>query len=205
MDDETGEPKEIATITLSDWDSLKKDGAYRFEIKYHGANAMENGQCVSKEEPPAKELERYDDHGRIYTYVLKETAIGNATLKPSNWPEGVYEDGFASTNGNGGYILRNNYKENQGGEITFDKYLYLPGEAVGSIFEPSTYPAVTFELWRTYDYGDEGGSLAEPPEDPIKTLTISSEKVKKAFEDAKDNPELQLYANKGLIKLTAAI
>ena len=195
-------PEEIATITLSDWDSLKKDGAYRFEIKYHGANAMVNGECVSAENPPKdnEPLERYDDHGRIYTYVLRETSIGKGDGSSSQHPDWdeIYEDGLTSTEGSGGYILRNNYKQDQGGKITFDKYLYLPGEVVDGTFEPFAFPAVTFGLWRSYDYGGAG---AEYDDKPIEKLIISSKEVEEAFKKAKSNSELKEYANNGLIKI----
>ena len=89
-------------------------------------------------------------------------------------PSDVFK-GFTGADILDGYIADNNYDSIKGA-LAIKKYLELPMKDDDT---PEAYPAVTFELTRTYvdNNGDETSS------EVVERKTWSSEEVKKAYED----------------------
>ena len=170
---ETGEGKEIATLTVEEdqWVKLKSKGSYVFKIQYTGDNVVKfnNGtpEFVSTEENPT-ELPKYDSEtGKLYSYELSEDVIWPEGWTDPEWTE-VY-DADSNT-----YRMENVYNSEKGA-LGIKKFLYLPMDEKS---EPEAYPAVQFKLTRTYTLNNGNTSAVET----VKTVTWSSADVKSAYE-----------------------
>lgn len=181
---ETKDGDPVATITVSDWADIYKNGSYIFQLKYTGKNTITNagttpGETTVTGAEGASELPKYDDIGRLYNYSLAETEIEFKGDTPDNtW---VYSQPVVNT-----YLIKNTY-ESKKADISVKKYLELPMDEKG---EPEAFPAVRFELTRTYAVNDqtEAGSDPKMSEPEIVDYKVwSSADVKAAYEAMKDS------------------
>ena len=169
--------KDIATLTIRNWNLPLENGAYHFGFAYTGENVVSmnaDDGTLSIEPAPgnknAQPLPKYDENGQRYTYTLKETAI---TLKNGTNSKLVYLDPVINT-----YLVENGYRSIQGA-LSVKKFLELPLDN-GT---PIAYPAVQFALDRRYTKND--GTLSDWEKD-VQTVTWTSTDVKKAYEAAQD-------------------
>ena len=180
---------EVATLHISsdDWAYLQQSGSYRFTIRYEGTNKIvrdANGTISFEPENSntAKELPQFDEHGRLYYYVLREESMGTEEgTWSSNFTDGAI---FTVENPDGTYIINNRYKEEQGGSLTIKKLLHLSGtiDPETSEFTPSVYPAMQFRLYRRYTTNAGGSSDWTY----VTTVTWSASEVKAEY--VKQNP-----------------
>lgn len=185
--------KEIATLTVSDWTNWQ-NGTYVFEITHTGANTQ--GEEISEEQQP---LPKYDEKGNLYNYVLREVEMtwGGEGEGPDleNWGSV-----FTPTIQPGTYLATNTYAPDTG-SLSFQKYLELPMGQKG----PLSYPAVKFEITRTYT--DNKGESVEDANFQ-REMVWTSEEVKEAYTTstgARSTPvqevftveDLELYAPNG--------
>lgn len=69
----------IANLTISDWASQKIDGEYLFVLAYEGTNTNRKNadgttlEAVGEDGKPP--LEKYNEEGYLYTYILREKAV----------------------------------------------------------------------------------------------------------------------------------
>ena len=175
--------KDIATLTIQNWDLPLEDGAYHFGFAYTGENVVSmnaDDGTLSIEPAPGNEnaqpLPKYDENGQRYTYTLKETAI---TLKNGTNSKLVYLDPVINT-----YLVENSYRSIQGA-LSVKKFLELPTDENGT---PTAYPAVQFTLDRRYIKND--GTLSDWEKD-VQTVTWTSEEVKAAYEPDSGNTLLE--------------
>ncbi len=187
---------EVATLTVSEWADIYSNGSYTFEILYEGTNTMtiskdqDTGETIIKITGEAGKdyLPKYDPAGRLYEYTLKEKEI-----KWSDEVEGSYDETpgesapdegniFDTPSGTAGTYQINNTYQPLTGELSFRKYLYLPLNEAGT---PEAYPAVTFEISRTYTTNE--GTTSD--EEIVDTVTWSSAKVKEAYQKLEANSD----------------
>lgn len=167
------ETKDIATLTIRNWNLPLENGAYHFGFAYTGENvvSMNDDGTLSIEPAPGNEnaqpLPKYDENGQRYTYTLKETAI---TLENGTGSNLVYLDPVINT-----YLVENGYRSIQGA-LSVKKFLELPTDENGT---PTAYPAVQFTLDRRYIKND--GTPSGWEED-VQTVTWTSKDVKEAYE-----------------------
>lgn len=165
--------KDIATLTIQNWNLPLEDGAYHFGFAYTGENVVSmNDDGTLRIDPApdnenAQPLPKYDENGQRYTYTLKETAI---TLENGTDSKLVYLDPVIIT-----YLVENGYRSIQGA-LSVKKFLELPTDEKGT---PTAYPAVQFTLDRRYIKND--GTLSDWEKD-VQTVTWTSEEVKTAYE-----------------------
>lgn len=175
------EPKDIATLTIQNWNLPVEDGAYHFGFAYTGENAVSTGTDGALVIAPAsgnnsaQPLPKYNADGERYTYTLQETSI---TLKygvnpndPDDYSK-VYLEPVINT-----YLVENGYRSIQGA-LSVKKFLDLPLDN-GT---PIAYPAVQFALDRRYTRND--GDPSDWEKD-VQTVTWTSADVKKAYEAAR--------------------
>ncbi len=187
--------KEIATLTVSDWTDWQ-NGTYVFEITHTGVNTPEEeeGEIPDREQP----LPKYDEKGNLYNYVLREVEMtwGGEGEGPDleNWGSV-----FTPTIQPGTYLATNTYAPDTG-SLSFQKYLELPMGQKG----PLSYPAVKFEITRTYT--DNKGQTSDP--EVVERVTWTSKEVEEAYTTstgARSTPvqkvftveDLELYAPNG--------
>lgn len=188
---ETGDHRVVASLKLSQWEQLEKNGdyRYRFTISYAGENNLTfdsegNPVFYGPSGETGKEtdlkLERYDDQGRLYVYVLEEVQIGDGDK--DNIFDEIYNPGTPVSDD---YILRNIYKQNQEASLSYVKYLYLPGTSnADDEFVPSGYPSVKFGLYRTFQ--KSSGTVSD--EERVSINYWKAEDIKSQFESGhKDN------------------
>ena len=167
------ETKDIATLTIRNWNLPVEDGAFHFGIAYTGANVVtvaDDGSLKIEPAPGndnAQPLPKYNADGERYTYTLKETAI---TLENGTGSNLVYLDPVINT-----YLVENGYRSIQGA-LSVKKFLELPTDENGT---PTAYPAVQFTLDRRYIKND--GTPSGWEED-VQTVTWTSKDVKEAYE-----------------------
>ena len=184
----------IAALTVSDWTDWQ-NGTYVFEITHTGANTPgeEEGEIPDGEQL----LPKYDEDGNLYNYVLREVEMtwDENVEEPASNPNSV----FKSTIQTGTYLATNTYAPDTG-SLSFQKYLELPMGQKG----PLSYPAVKFEITRTYT--DNEGKTSEPED--VETVTWTSDEVEEAYTTstgARSTPvqkvftveDLELYAPNG--------
>lgn len=174
------ETRDIATLTIQNWELPLENGAYHFGFAYTGENVVSKNDddgTLRIEPAPGNEnaqpLPKYDENGQRYTYTLQETSI---TLKygvnpndPDDYSK-VYLDPVINT-----YLVENSYRSIQGA-LSVKKFLELPTDEDG---KPTAYPAVQFTLDRRYIKND--GTPSDWEKD-VQTVTWTSEKVKAAYE-----------------------
>ncbi len=205
--DENGKRKEIAVLTIEKWDALYANGSYAFTIAYEGQNVMrvnDDGSVEFDAENPEEQklLPRYDEQGRLYHYVLKETGIGEGTAWKGNFQDGAIYDPMDS-DGTETYIVNNRYKQNQGAHLTIKKFLYLPGETgADGRFDPSSgYPAVQFRLYRRFTKNDGNPSEWELV-DTGNQLIWDSDDVRDKFDSAENDSSAK---TEGLLEWTGTV
>ena len=176
------ETKDIATLTIQNWNLPLENGAYHFGFAYTGENVVSmNADGTLRIDPApgnenAQPLPKYDENGQRYTYTLKETAI---TLKNVPNSKLVYLDPVINT-----YLVENGYRSIQGA-LSVKKFLELPTDEKG---KPTAYPAVQFTLDRRYIKND--GTLSDWEKD-VQTVTWTSKEVKTAYEANSGNKLLE--------------
>lgn len=177
------ETRDIATLTIRNWNLPLENGAYHFGFAYTGENVVSmnaDDGTLSIEPAPGNEnaqpLPKYDENGQRYTYTLKETAI---TLKNGTNSKLVYLDPVINT-----YLVENSYRSIQGA-LSVKKFLELPTDEKGT---PTAYPAVQFTLDRRYIKNDGTPSGWEKD---VQTVTWTSEEVKTAYEANSGNKLLE--------------
>ena len=186
--DETDEPEEkdaVATLTIKsgDWASFYSNGSYVFEFKYEGENIYNKGEdgieMIAEDPENAKLLQKYDENGSMYKYTVKETAISDAEGNNiSNIGEAAGSV-FDVVQGSSNQPIENAYSSDKG-ELSVKKLLYLPmteDEEKNAV--PESYPAVTFELSRTYTTNSGEASESEI----VAEKAWDSSEVKKAWEN----------------------
>lgn len=158
--------EDIATLTVSDWTDWQ-NGTYVFEITHTGENTPGETEVPEGEQP----LPKYDEKGNLYNYVLREVRM--------EWDENVedsaaekWDSVFKSTIQPGTYLATNTYAPDTG-SLSFQKYLELPMGQKG----PLSYPAVKFEITRTYT--DNEGKTSDPED--VETVTWTSKEVEEAY------------------------
>ena len=171
LDDETDEeiagknkqPLATLTVTSEQWKSLAKEGAYTFSFEYVGVNKIkiEDGSVETVPGTPSadtgtdaepKKLPKFDEEGSLYKYVLRETiTVNNDEGAPGQ--NDVYGSPVIS-----GYEVTNPY-DSKKGSLAFRKYLKLP---VGEGGDPEAYPAVEFEISRSYETNEGNGIMSGP-------------------------------------------
>lgn len=165
------------TIPSNQWEALKSGNGYRYLIRYNGENTLsideETGElvCGVPEGGVEQPLERYDENGELYTYVIREVV---------EWDEGVNvseDEVFTISPSANGFYFTNDYTPATG-SIQVKKFLYLP---MGENDQPEAYPAVTFKLTRQVTYN---GETYEPDTSfRTRTVTIDSQEVLAAWEN----------------------
>lgn len=176
------ETRDIATLTIRNWNLPLENGAYHFGFAYTGENVVSmNADGTLRIDPApgnenAQPLPKYDENGQRYTYTLKETAI---TLKNGTNSKLVYLDPVINT-----YLVENSYRSIQGA-LSVKKFLELPTDEKGT---PTAYPAVQFTLDRRYIKNDGTPSGWEKD---VQTVTWTSEEVKTAYEANSGNKLLE--------------
>ena len=176
------ETRDIATLTIRNWNLPLENGAYHFGFAYTGENVVSmNADDTLRIDPApgnenAQPLPKYDENGQRYTYTLNETAI---TLKNGTNSKLVYLDPVINT-----YLVENSYRSIQGA-LSVKKFLELPTDEKGT---PTAYPAVQFTLDRRYIKNDGTPSGWEKD---VQTVTWTSEEVKTAYEANSGNKLLE--------------
>ena len=176
----------VATLVVSDWADLYRNGTYVFRIEYEGENVMEVQPDGTIEVKPSEnntretKLPRYDSNGGLYTYTLVETSI--------DWPESVKQGEAAATDWRNVYekpsIVANTYMASNcydggTGTLSVKKLLALDPPQTDAGGDP-VFPAVQMTLTRTYTKNNGEPSEAET----VDTLPWSAEDVKKAYKQA---------------------
>ncbi len=156
---------DIATLTVSDWTDWQ-NGTYTFQITHTGENTPGETEVPEGEQP----LPKYDEKGNLYNYVLREVEMtwDENVEEPASNPNSV----FKSTIQPGTYLATNTYAPDTG-SLSFQKYLKLPMGQKG----PLSYPAVKFEITRTYT--DNKGQTSDPED--VETVTWTSDEVEEAY------------------------
>lgn len=158
--------EDIATLTVSDWTDWQ-NGTYTFQITHTGENTPGETEVPEGEQP----LPKYDEKGNLYNYVLREVEMtwGGEGEGPDleNWGSV-----FTPTIQPGTYLATNTYAPDTG-SLSFQKYLELPMGQKG----PLSYPAVKFEITRTYT--DNEGKTSDPED--VETVTWTSKEVEEAY------------------------
>lgn len=181
----------IATLTVSDWTNWQ-NGTYTFQITHTGVNTP--GEEASEEQ---QLLPKYDKDGNLYNYVLREVGMEwDENVKdtaPADWTS-VFDSAIQP----GTYLATNTYAPDTG-SLSFQKYLELPMGQKG----PLSYPAVKFEITRTYT--DNAGN---PVEDANfqREVVWTSDEVEEAYKSLDSGTmvqevftvvDLELYAPNG--------
>lgn len=184
---------DIAKLTVSDWTDWQ-NGTYTFQITHTGENTPGETEVPEGEQP----LPKYDEKGNLYNYVLREVEM--------TWDENVedsaaekWDSVFKPTIQPGTYLATNTYAPDTG-SLSFQKYLELPMGQKG----PLSYPAVKFEITRTYT--DNEGQTSAP--EVVERVTWTSDEVEEAYTTstgARSTPvqkvftveDLELYAPNG--------
>lgn len=183
-EEETLGDRPAAWLTISNWSNWA-NGTFQFEIKYLGKNIGtidEDGTILTtspSEEPELLPKYRNQD-GVRFGYVLQESSV--------EWPEKAVngelslEAVFDSTVQEGTYIAQNTYDPERG-FLQVKKHLQLP---VGEEGEKIVYPAVQFDLYRTYvdNAGEEQPGNTGTPGEYVATQTWTSDQVKDAAQSA---------------------
>ena len=181
--DTTDPDKAVArlTITSAQWDGLKNGLSYRYLIQYEGANTLsvqttegtKTLVCNGPDDEASVPLSRYDEHGKLYTYVVRETVNWGADKPDADEVFEVTNNAFTFTNAYQPAI----------GTITVKKFLYLPTGADGKL----VYPAVTFKLTRQVQ--DEDGGYVKDETFAEQTEVLSSDKVATLYRELEEGSD----------------
>ena len=158
--------EDIAKLTVSDWTDWQ-NGTYTFQITHTGENTPGETEVPEGEQL----LPKYDEKGNLYNYVLREVSMEwDENVKdtaPADWTS-VFDSAIQP----GTYLATNTYAPDTG-SLSFQKYLELPMGQKG----PLSYPAVKFEITRTYT--DNEGQTSAP--EVVERVTWTSQEVKEAY------------------------
>ena len=188
--DSSGDPatdgKKIAEITIkgSDWADISRNGSYRFQFLYEGVNEYNFGEdgemVITPEDENASRLQKYDEDGNLWRYTVVETSMATDIQgSGSNITGPDFSKVFDQAGSSSGVVIENTYDNEENlGSLSVKKLLYLPMVKDGERWAPEAYPAVTFELTRTYTKNDGTTSPAET----VDTMTWSSEAVRDEYE-----------------------
>lgn len=134
--------KEYASIEIKNWQDQKYKGEYNFSIKYQGKNTNTvnptNGSIEVKGEENALTIPKYDDDGKLYAYVIRESGDFSGTDVDGNI--GLVFKQPSINN----YAITNPYDTSKG-SITVKKILDTEKYS-----GTTTNPSVTFTLTRQY-------------------------------------------------------
>ena len=173
--------REVATLTIEDWEKISINGRYTIGFDYYGVNTLRvaDGEIYILCETGAQELEKYDENGNLYTYTIEEKILWADGEKPPDEEDGNPVFNMDMTTNT--YQMTNGYVGVQG-NIHVNKLFQLPMDGD----TPEAYPAVTFELSRTYVKNN--GYTSEP--ETVEQKTISSAEVRDAYEQmAAEEPD----------------
>lgn len=177
---------DIAALTVSDWTDWQ-NGTYTFQITHTGENTP--GEEASEEQ---QLLPKYDEDGNLYNYVLREVRMewdeNVEDTAPADWTS-VFDSAIQP----GTYLATNTYAPDTG-SLSFQKYLELPMGQKG----PLSYPAVKFEITRTYT--DNKGESVEDANFQREVVWTSQE-VKEAYTTstgARSTPVQKVFTVKNL-------
>lgn len=188
--DSSGDPatdgKKIAEITIkgSDWADISRNGSYRFQFLYEGVNEYNFGEdgemVITPEDENASRLQKYDEDGNLWRYTVVETSMATDIQgSGGNITDPDFSKVFDQASSSSGVVIENTYDNEENlGSLSVKKLLYLPMAKDGERWAPEAYPAVTFELTRTYTKNDGTTSPAET----VDTMTWSSEAVRDEYE-----------------------
>lgn len=191
-----GDPVATITIKGSDWAEILRNGSYNFAFEYMGKNTYEKveGEVFIKPvDQSAEKLQKYDDDGRLWVYSVIETGLnanGNAgTGYSNNMMQDVFDTPVSDVN----TAIENTYTSKEG-SLAVKKFLYLPmtmTEGNDGEWTPEAYPAVTFELTRSY-IGNDGNTV----QDNVfrQTAVWSSEAVEDAYNQKYGSPVSNLIS-----------
>lgn len=187
--------KDVASLTVNSWADAKVNGTYVFQIKYLGENVMEveTDGTVTVEPAPGNNtpqtLPRYDEAGRLYTYVVREEIDTGETEAP-----------FKVEINNGTFVATNSYNSEKG-DIHVKKILELPSDLLLENPTFDDFPAVKFVLTRQYQgTGTDGNAVLKDDTGFLRETFWSSTEVKEAYKTGTPtaNGNIQI-ANENLI------
>ena len=180
------DPVAVAALTINseDWARLQsvngKRGTYSFCLTKEGQSTVgEDG--VIQEDEAKPDLQRYNEHGELYDYTLKEQMEWkdnqNSDPDRASGPSLVYQE---KTNA---YVVSNIY-DSVKGALRVKKLLELPA---GLSETNSGFPSITMKLTRTYKAKQgENYSVIEDTSFS-KTQTWKAQDVKLAYEAAQNS------------------
>ncbi len=180
---DVSEPKEVATLTVIDWNAVSSNGRYSIGFEYYGENHIQisDGQTVVTGEKDAARLEKYDENGYLYNYTIEEKILWPLEDEPDE--EGGKHVVFNIDPATNTYQIVNGYLGVKG-QIDVKKLLCLPMDGD----EPAAYPAVTFRVSRTFTEND--GSVSD--KEIVTSKVISSAAVRTAYGKTPDNGVVEL-------------
>lgn len=155
-----------AFITIHDWEEIKYQGNYAFELEYYNENLnsvnQEDGKITVTPATSAADnfhLQKYDSDGNLYTYVLRERGYfgGSDADKADEEGDGI---GFVFTQPTiNNFAITNSYIGTEG-EISLRKILELNGY---DLTNDDIRSSVSFRLTREYKRKiiDESGNVKE--------------------------------------------
>lgn len=157
-----------AFITIHDWEEIKYQGNYAFELEYYNENLNtvdpDDGKITVIPATPAADnfrLEKYDRDGNLYTYVLRERGYfgGSDADEADKEGDGI---GFVFTQPTiNNFAITNSYIGTEG-EISLRKILELNGYDI-ELNSNDKLSSVSFRLTREYKRKviDENGKVKE--------------------------------------------
>ena len=155
-----------AFITIHDWEEIKYQGNYAFELEYYNENLNSvnqgDGEITVTPATSAADnfhLQKYDSDGNLYTYVLRERGYfgGSDADEADKEGDGI---GFVFTQPTiNNFAITNSYIGTEG-EISLRKILELNGYELDQNDKRSS---VSFRLTREYKRKviDESGNVTE--------------------------------------------
>ena len=142
LEEEKGEGRECASITIEDWSKQYVNAAYRFLLEYMGENRdridTEGGQKLTAESADGtnQKLPLYDEEGKRYSYTVRESV--------RNLPEDKNGKSLVFLQPEIHNFMVENFYESEKGSLTVKKIL----EAEKA--DAEKYPCVTYVLTRYY-------------------------------------------------------
>lgn len=181
-----GDPddKQVATYTMSDWASADESGTNLFTITHTGDNTpgaaeTQNGDGETEIPEDESPLQRYNEQGQLYKYVLKEQS---ATLNEETGKtlDDVFDYVQPESNT---FLAQNNYNPPTG-KIQVKKHLELPA-ALDTTDENVKFPTIEFKITRSYTgTTDDGSQGTVQDKNWSETIRWDSDAVKAAYENA---------------------
>ena len=142
LEEEKGEGRECASITIEDWSKQYVNAGYRFLLEYMGKNRdridTEGGQKLTAESVDGtdQKLPLYDEEGKRYSYTVKESV--KDLPEDKNGKSLVFLQPMIHN------FMVENFYESEKGSLTVKKILKAEKTDV------EKYPCVTYVLTRYY-------------------------------------------------------